>query len=204
MNNLSLPTLVLNTSWQPISVVSVRKAFMKVFNDAAKLLDTETYILHDFESWAELSVFDDNKAIRHVSGHIRTPEVVVLKNYSKFPQREVKLTRRNLLIRDGFCCQYSGKKVSAKEATIDHIIPQSRGGTTVWHNVVIASLEANAKKADKTPEEAGMKLLSVPVRPNWHPVYSRFSRIASKNLYPSSWNKFINMDDIIPLEDAKK
>lgn len=192
MEKLSLPILVLNAAWQPISVASVRRGFMKVFSGNAKLLDTETYLQHDFESWANLVVKDHNY-IKHQTGIIRLPEVMVLTNFSKFPEREVKLTRRNLLIRDDFSCQYTGKKLSPKEATIDHIIPESRGGKMSWDNVVIASLEANAKKADRTPQEARMRLLKTPVQPKWSPIYSRFSKLAARGNYPDSWNNFISL-----------
>lgn len=194
MEKLSLPILVLNSAWQPISVASVRRGFMKVFSGNARLLDTETYIQHDFETWCELSV-DGYDSIRHQTGSIRLPEVMVLTSFAKFPEREVKLTRRNLLIRDKFMCQYSGKKLSAKDATIDHVLPQSRGGKTTWDNVVIASLEANAKKADRTPQEARMKLIKPPSQPDWSPIYSRFSKISTKGIYPKSWDKFVKWKD---------
>lgn len=191
MDTLSLPTLVLNSAWQPISVASVRRAFMKCFNGGARLLDTETYIQHDFDTWCELPVVDGKPGLSHQHGKIRVPEVIVLTNFSKFPEREVKLTRRNLLIRDNFCCQYTGTRVSPKDATIDHVLPQSRGGKTVWENVVISSLEANARKADRTPQEAKMKLLKHPIKPAWNPVYSRFSRISASGKCPKSWAQFV-------------
>jgi 5-methylcytosine-specific restriction endonuclease McrA len=191
MENLTRPTLVLNSAWQPITVAPVRRAFMKVLNGGARLLDPETYIQHDWDTWIELPVPDGQNGIRHKHGEIRVPEVIVLTSFSKFPEREVKLTRRNLLIRDNFKCQYTGQRVTPKEATIDHIMPQSRGGKTTWDNVVISCLDANAKKADRTPKEAGMKLLKQPGRPEWSPLYSRFSRVMSKNNYPKSWDKFI-------------
>lgn len=190
--NLTKPTLVLNSGWAPITIASVRKSIVKVCTGLANFLDPETYILHDFDSWIELPVEEGKAAIRGAhDDRIRVPEVIVLKSYSAFPHRQVKLTRRNLLIRDNFRCQYTGKKLHAKEATIDHIIPQSRGGPHNWNNVVICSVDVNSKKADRTPQEANMSLLSKPKEPKWSPIYSRFSRVALNGRYPESWKNFI-------------
>ena len=125
----------------------------------------------------------------------------LLEKFDKFPQRSVKLTRRNLLIRDGFRCQYTGKRVSGKDATLDHVIPTSKGGKHTWDNLVIASLAANSKKADKTPEQAGMKLLKKPVEPKWSPVYSKFSRVSLKGSHPDSWAKFLPQEKLWHPED---
>lgn len=190
--HLSLPTLILNKSWQPISVGSVRHAIIKVMSGVASFLDHETYIPHDMEGWMELPVPEGQEGIRlSHEMFMRVPEVILLRNYERYPEREVKLTRRNLLIRDGFTCQYTGTKVSASDATIDHILPQSRGGRTTWENVVIATVEANRRKADRTPAEAGMTLLRAPRKPEWSPLYSRFSRVTSSMKIPTSWQKFI-------------
>ena len=190
--HLALPTLILNSAWQPISVGSVRHAIIKVMSGVARFVDDETYCLYDLEGWMELPPLPDKESIALAhDARMRVPEVVVLKNYDRFPEREVKLTRRNLLIRDGFTCQYTGKRVSAAEATIDHIQPQSRGGRTTWENVVIACVEANRRKADRTPDEAGMRLLTRPMKPEWSPLYSRFSRVTSSMKIPESWQKFI-------------
>ena len=190
--HLTLPTLILNSSWQPISVASVRHAIVKVTSGLARFLDDESYILYDMENWMGLPVPPGREGMGLPHGiQMRVPEVVVLRKYDRFPEREVNLTRRNLLVRDKFQCQYTGKRVSASEATIDHINPQSRGGRTTWDNVVIACVDANRKKADKTPEEAGMNLLNPPRKPEWSPIYSRFARLTAASRIPQSWYKFI-------------
>lgn len=202
MDKLTLPVLVLNSAWQPIAVASVRRAFMKSFNGTAKLLDTETYMQYTFEEWCMLTPNEGDIVLRSKNSQIKVPEVLVLQNFAKFPEREVKLTRRNLLIRDGYRCQYTGRRISAKDATIDHVMPQSRGGTSTWENVVVACLEANSKKANRTPSEAGMKLLNRPVKPSWSPVYSRFSRIALTGKFPESWKKFVK--NVFDMKDVEK
>lgn len=190
--HLTLPTLILNRAWHPISVASVRHSICKVMAGMARIVDDETYLLHDLDEWMKLEIQEGKESISLPHNQVmRIPEIIVLKNYDKFPERDVKLTRRNLLVRDGFMCQYTGSKVSASEATIDHILPQSRGGRTTWENVVISCIDANRKKADMTPAEAGMRLLKHPRKPEWSPIYSRFARISSSSRIPSSWRKFI-------------
>lgn len=190
--HLGLPALILNSAWQPISVASVRHAIVKVTSGLARFLDDESYSLYDIEGWMNLPVPDGKEgvALPH-NGQMRIPEIIVLKNYDRFPRREVKLTRRNLLVRDGFRCQYTGRSLSASEATIDHVYPQSLGGRSTWENVVIASIDANRKKADKTLAESGMRLLKAPVKPQWSPIYSRFARLTASSQIPQSWLKFI-------------
>ena len=201
-SNLNKPTLVLNSGWQPITIASVRKSIVKVCTGLGNFLEPENYILHDFESWLSLTAGEDEDAIVGSSGlRMKVPEIIVLKSYSAFPTKQVKLTRRNLLIRDGFRCQYSGQKLSAREATIDHIIPQSRGGPHTWENVVICSVDVNSKKADRTPAEAGMTLLSKPIQPKWSPVYSKFSRVTMTGNYPDSWKHFIKQKENWSPED---
>ncbi|MGB9702325.1 MAG: HNH endonuclease [Candidatus Kapaibacteriota bacterium] len=80
------------------------------------------------------------------------------------PNRNIDLTRKNIMKRDGMQCQYCGKKHI--QLTVDHILPKSRGGKDEWENLVTACYECNNKKGNRTPEEAGMKLLSIPKRPN--------------------------------------
>ena len=204
MGHLTLPTLVLNKAWQPIAIATVRKAVVMVSVEAARFMD-DTYILHGINNWLELDIAKDQEGISLSHGKkMRIPEIIVLNNYDKFPEREVKLSRRNLMVRDRFTCQYTGKKVSAKNATIDHIMPQSRGGKNTWDNVVISTEDANRKKADRTPSEAGMKLLTTPIKPDWNPAFSRFARMSASGNIPGSWKKFLpknwNMEIYLDIE----
>jgi 5-methylcytosine-specific restriction endonuclease McrA len=197
MSVLSQPTLVLNKSWFPVLVENVKESFTKVFAGTANLIDEETDQVYDWETWlntfslaVEENVEDYKyKFIQTGSLLVRIPEVILLKKYNKLPHMEVKLTRRNLLIRDNFTCQYTSERVTSKNATIDHVFPRSRGGKTVWDNVVICSFDANIRKANRTPEEAGVKLRKVPKRPKWNPLYA----FADSRRLPS-WNKYINTD----------
>lgn len=200
--NLNKPVLVMNSGWQPITIASVRKSIIKVCNGLGHFLEPEHFILHDFNSWSNIEIRECDEVITASSGfRMKIPEIIVLKSYSAFPDKQVKLTRRNLLIRDNFRCQYTGKKLNIREATIDHIIPQSRGGVHSWENVAICSFEINSKKANRTPEEANMKLISRPSQPKWSPVYSKFSRFTMTGNYPASWKHFIKQKEDWSPED---
>jgi len=188
---LSKPVLVLNSAWQPIEISSVRETICEVVSEGASFLDPETYCLHDFSSWMELPHIGNAFISMTKSNKLRVPEVIVLKNYSKTPKKIVKLSRKNLLIRDGYRCQYTGRIVTDKSATIDHVIPKHQNGGNTWENLVISSLEVNAKKANRTPKQAGLVLMKKPVKPEWSPVYSKFSVMNIGKGYPESWRKFL-------------
>jgi len=192
---VDLPTLVLNKGWAAFSIMPVKKAITKVMSDMAKILDPETNSLYSFEEWMDFDVKIGNPFIQTCSKRVRVPEIIVLTTYDKIPQREVKLTRRNLLIRDNYTCQYTGVKLNMSTATMDHIVPRSRGGKTNWTNLVMCCLDINAKKADRTPSEAGLSLLKKPIKPKWSPIYARFARLTASNVYPS-WSNYLNIEGL--------
>jgi len=193
-NILNNPVLVLNKSWIPIRIETVRSAIERLFSARAVAIDEEFYQTYTWEEWLlsyslsrEVEWTFPYKFINAVHINIRLPEVVLLVKYNKIPQVPVRLTRKNLLIRDSYMCQYSGKKLKTNEATVDHVIPKSRGGKTVWNNVVISTKEINSKKGNKTLKEFGMALLKKPKTPIWNPVYTAGSLITR----PKSWSKFL-------------
>ncbi len=189
-------TLILNKSWHPVQIRTARRAFIKVFAGIADIVDISPdgsfgdYMVHDFDSWAKLSIRSCDEVIETTGDQIRVPKVVVLKDYDKVPRRKVRLSRKNLLIRDGHRCAYTGIKLSLRAAQIDHVMPRSRGGLTTWENVVVACEEANRKKADRTPEEANMPLRISPKRPSWHVLFTSFTSFAAD--WPSEWKHFIH------------
>ncbi len=81
-------------------------------------------------------------------------------------------SRRNVAKRDHYTCQYCGAQPGAEGITIDHVVPRSQGGTSSWTNCVAACETCNAKKSDRTPDRAGMKLRRRPFRPEWKPFYA--------------------------------
>ncbi len=174
-SNLQRPTLVLNRSWQPVNVTSVARSLSMVFGEVARFVDPESYQLYDWSDWSSMKPEDDEPGIQAVSQRFRVPEVVSLVHFDRLPKSSVTFNRRNIFKRDRYSCQYCGSKPSARELTIDHILPRSRGGESSWSNCVLACFKCNHRKADRLPAEAHMKLRKTPVQPNWNPAFSRHS-----------------------------
>jgi len=105
----------------------------------------------------------------HPSIKIGYPSIMMLKSYIYVPRRSVPLTRRNIFLRDKNFCQYTGEKLTEKNATIDHVIPKSHKNFpgNSWKNLVACTKSINNMKGDKTPEEAGLKLIREPFVPKW-------------------------------------
>ncbi len=112
---------------------------------------------------AELIKFNNQAFVRSSTIQYPQPTIIRLVDYRNSP-KTIDLTRRNLMRRDGMRCQYCGK--SNVQLTLDHILPRSRGGREEWENLVVACVACNNKKGNRTPEEAGMKLLSKPKKPS--------------------------------------
>lgn len=134
--------LLLNASYEPLHVCSWRRAIRLIHKGKAVSIeeDSSTKLGHGY--------------------HL--PVVIRLLQYIKIPHKTVSLTRRNLLHRDNYECQYCG---SRKDLTIDHILPRSRGGKDEWLNVTTACTKCNVKKGNRTPDEAKMPLKTKPYRP---------------------------------------
>lgn len=137
--------LVLNTTYEPVSVVSTRRAVVLVLNDKASVVALGSGRLHS----------------EHTA--IDVPSVVRLVRYVKVPHhRKGPPTRRAILARDGHSCQYC----NAPAESIDHVLPRSRGGAHTWENVVASCRRCNLRKADRLPSEIGLHLSRSP-KPPW-------------------------------------
>ncbi len=190
---LSGSVLVLNRFYMAVHVVSVRRAMVLLYRDHAEVIDVNQgqYFNYDFESWLELSQFktaeleerpddevlgletsDDYEWIRAPSFQIQVPRIVRLYRYDKIPKLTLRFNRRNLFARDGNQCQYCAKNYPLAQLSFDHVVPRSRGGSTTWENVVCCCLRCNSKKGDRTPEEAGFKLIRKPGKPKQNPLLS--------------------------------
>lgn len=137
--------LVLNASYEYLSVTTIRSALRLLCKGKATVIESL-----------------QGKFIRSAEDSLETPSVIRMNYYIKKPYKEVVLSRRNVIERDDHTCQYCG----GPGDTIDHIHPQSRGGKNTWYNLVCACSPCNRRKGDKTPEEAGMELLSNPRKPS--------------------------------------
>lgn len=143
--HMNANVLVLNQDYQPLSICSLQRSIKLVFLEKAELL-------HDHPTMKLRSA----KAVHDF------PSVIRLRRYIKLPYTKVVLTRRNIMRRDRFMCQYCGQK---SRLTIDHIFPKSRGGKDTWLNLTTACDKCNVKKGNRTPKEAHMELINEPYRP---------------------------------------
>src|ERR1017187_5703808 len=167
MNASMQPVLVINASYQPLNITSVKRAMVLVTKGAALIEEHRGFRLHrDFMA----------------------PSVVRLRRYREVPHRTQVLSRKNIYIRDQYQCQYCGQVFSARDLTLDHVIPKSRGGSSKWENLVASCGFCNRKKNDKTPAEAGLKLLRVP-RPLT--IFTSRGVLRMSGLQESTWRKYL-------------
>ena len=165
--------LVLNRNWQAINTRTPAEAFCQMASDVATGLDIQGLdwmVPTKWEDWRNLPVREEDASIGTANGLIRIPTVIVVSNFAKVPMKRPKFNSRNLWERDGGKCQYTGRKLRPGEGNIDHVVPRSRGGATCWENCVLAATDVNSRKADRTPEEAGLKLRKKPNAPREMPV----------------------------------
>jgi len=175
---------VLNRSYLPVHITTIRRALALLYQDAAHAVDDQ-YRTFDFATWSDLAVAVDQESIGLVDRMIRVPRVVLLLGYDRMPRRSVRFTRFNVYARDRHCCQYCGCRLSRGDLNLDHVVPRSRGGTSTWDNVVCSCCRCNRVKGGRTPEEAGMRLRRRPFRPRWTPLLvEEFSRKRYKEWLP--------------------
>jgi len=144
----------------------------------------------DLVTWNDVSRAKqklEGEVIRSQRLSLVPPEVIVLTSYAGIGQRSVVFSRKNLFKRDKYTCQYCGVQPGPEELTIDHVMPKSRGGGSTWENCVLACIECNKRKANRTPDEAGMKLKKTPKKPTWKSL----AQLNPKDR-KLSWDKFIS------------
>ncbi|HIC88544.1 MAG TPA: HNH endonuclease, partial [Anaerolineae bacterium] len=145
-----MQVLLLNATYEPLSIVSVRRAAVLVLQHKAEIVEAT-------EAW-----------LRAQSMALPMPAVIRLVYYVRVPRYlPWPLSRRTVLARDNYTCQYCGAQPGKTRLTLDHVIPRVRGGETTWENLVTACVSCNRRKGARTPEEAGMRLLRRPTRPRY-------------------------------------
>ena len=165
--------LVLNRNWQAINIRTPQEAFCQMATNVATALeiDGENHIRPvTWDEWITLAIRDGDNAVHTVRGAIRVPTVIVALNFAKVPKKRPKLCAKTIRERDGNRCQYTGKLLRPDEGNLDHVLPRSRGGRDEWGNLVWSDKTVNAKKGNRLPHEAGLKLLTVPRVPKELPV----------------------------------
>ena len=166
--------LVLNKNWQAVGIKNPADTFAMLMTDAATGLDIrglDYMVPLRWIDWVKLPIEDDDDFVQTVNQKIKIPKVIILSRFDRVPKKRPRFSQKNIWIRDNFTCQYTGKKLKPGEGNIDHIVPRSKGGSTSWDNCVLACKQVNAKKADATPEEAGLRLLKKPEPPKELPVF---------------------------------
>jgi len=195
---LSESVLVLNSHWKPISTTTVARALNKLINRRFKVVGND-YQLYDLEgyidSWQNATVFakaqeNECKMFNHPDFRFPVPEVVLATEYDGYYLNlyTVKFSRKNVFLRDKNICQYCGKLCSKDHLNIDHVIPSSQGGLTIWENVVLSCIRCNTKKADRTPKQANMSLLKMPRKPS---ALEIGLKIIPTGKIPKSWEDFL-------------
>ena len=143
---MGTPVLVLNQDFSALTVCGVQRAIA---------------LLHLRKADTVAAV--NGRYVRSISVSLPWPRIIRLRQYVRAPYRGIALSRKNILRRDGYRCQYCGTR---DQLTVDHVLPKSRGGAHTWRNMVAACIRCNNKKGNRKPEEAGMLLTRSPFRPS--------------------------------------
>ena len=163
------PVLVLNLNYVPINICTVRRAVILVGKGKAELLENH------------------RGQIRTVSAVIEAPSIIRLAYLVKRPFLPRKLSKKGVVLRDRFTCQYCGNKT--QDLTVDHVIPRRQHGAHTWNNVVAACTKCNLRKAGRTPVEAKMMLVKEPRAPDPNPYQILQSRTILEEWRPYiPWN----------------
>ncbi|MBN8245906.1 MAG: HNH endonuclease [Verrucomicrobia bacterium] len=194
---LDQQVLVLNRLWQAVNVCSVRRALTLLFEGHAQVVwgDAEgEFKTFSFSQWRDLSGACDGAAepeetVATVSFRIRVPRVILLMVFDRLPKKEVKFTRHNIFERDKNTCQFCGRTLDRRDLNLDHVVPRDRGGPTTWENIVCSCIPCNTRKANRTPAEAGMRLIRKPKRPKWRP----FVQVSFGAPVHESWKHFLDI-----------
>lgn len=159
--------LVLNATYEPINVCTVRRAVVLLLKQKAEIIERTERELHS------------------VTTSITRPAVIRLVSYVRVPRdpRRRKITRRAVFARDNWTCQYCG---SHTQLTVDHVIPRSKGGASVWENIVAACTSCNRRKGNSLPRQVGMTLAHPPHTPG----PEVFIHVASPTI-PATWRQYL-------------
>ena len=167
---MSKQVLVLNAGFEPLSLVSVRRAVVLLLREKAELLEATQQMLYS------------------ANRTIPVPLVIRLVHYVRLPHRRVPPTRGAVMLRDAFTCQYCADKPGQLHLTVDHVVPRSRGGEHSWANLVTACKHCNQHKGSFLPEEADMSLIRKPFEPSYMALVLLSNPIAA-----ARWERLMGM-----------
>ncbi len=188
-NVLNTQVLVLNKSWIAVHITPARRALNLLYIGVARAVHPSDYSLFEFDDWIDLSQNGMPGRYVHTPNlRVRIPDVILLSHFNRFIRHEARFSRHNIFERDRHTCQYCGKPLPRSQLTIDHVVPQSRGGHDSWENLVVACMRCNVTKGNRTPDEAGMTLIRRPIRPAWLPRFGL--RVPNEQL--RVWRRFVD------------
>ena len=170
LSRLQKPVLVLNASYEPINVCAARRALVLVLKGVASAEEVTSHAVHSARRTVAL------------------PTVIRLLEYRRIPHQTRSLSRKNILMRDRYTCQYCHRTLPSGELTLDHVAPRSRGGESAWENLVACCNPCNNRKGSRTPEEAGMNLARQP-RPFSLHTSRHLMRLLGKS--DDQWRKYL-------------
>lgn len=194
---LNEKVLVLDKNFRPIRITNVRGAIYLVFREAANVIDSD-YNIFTLNEWLRHSRHRtemrdiDFRVLRSVNNVFGIPSTIILKNYIQRKVRTPACTKMNVFIRDMYECQYCGVKLPQGHATVDHIIPRSKGGALTWENAATSCRDCNNLKGSKTLLQCNMKLLKRP-RPLSFDI--KFFRYYAKRFRKAEWYMFLGIND---------
>lgn len=169
----SMRTLLLNSTYEPIKIVSWQKALILWFQNKVEIVEYHS-------SFA-----------RSARTRFQLPSVLRLKKYVRTQAfYHVRFCRENVYLRDDYTCQYCARKMHARDLTLDHVLPASKAGPKTWTNVVAACRPCNQKKSNRTPHGANMPLLKEPRAPAWLPS---IEFTYEKDKLPEGWLEYVNI-----------
>ena len=163
--------LVLNASFEPINVCTARRAVVLILKGIAYVEESSK------QKWIHSARYS-----------MPLPSVIRLVEYIHIPFERKSLSRKNILMRDNYTCQYCGRVFPPQELTLDHIVPRSRNGDSSWDNLVTCCRTCNNRKSDQSPEAAGMRLLKRPQAYNLH-VNRQIIRYIGRS--DEAWRKYL-------------
>jgi 5-methylcytosine-specific restriction endonuclease McrA len=161
--------LVLNFTYEALNVTSFQRAVKLIFAGKAEVVEGR------------------ERRVSSPSFEMKLPSIIRMLYYVKRPHQKVALTKKNILLRDDYTCQYCSVK-GERLMTVDHIVPKSKGGPSTWENLVAACMQCNNRKNNRTPEDANLKLKRKPRTPKYIP-WIRVKR----NTLPGEWHKFLSL-----------
>lgn len=187
--------LNLNANWQPVGFKTVKDAIVDLCSGESHDKPTSMALDIDYDvddngepittqaksmnpvtwsEWLTLPIRSWDPVVRSARLTIRAPTVIIATNFNKMPVKRFngRPSKDAIYRRDNGMCQYTGRKIERQSATIDHIVPSSKGGGDSWENLVLCSKDVNSKKGNKLNSEVGLKLLRNPVAPSPIPLYA--------------------------------